>query len=175
MSSPYLYSRVKFKDARFIMRARVVIWHSIKGYTGKIERALASRKASSRPYTKIGRSRLTIYSFLGITAQNCVSTDNMSWANMIVMTLCIDYHSKMLHVHSLPQLETLEIEDKKDKLSRGGPFERVFLTKWMISSELKICWPGVSGTPSSGMQYKHRRLHLSVNDILRYVCFLLYN
>mmetsp|Transcript_2288 Transcript_2288/g.15219 ORF Transcript_2288/g.15219 Transcript_2288/m.15219 type:complete len:271 (-) Transcript_2288:35-847(-) len=42
-----------------------------------------------------------------------------------------------------------------------------------ISSEVSRLFFGVSSTPSSGMQYKQRRLHLSVTEMRRYVCFLL--
>jgi len=40
-------------------------------------------------------------------------------------------------------------------------------TSRMISSVLRRLSEGVRGTPSSGMQYMHRRLHRSVKDILK--------
>lgn len=43
----------------------------------------------------------------------------------------------------------------------------------MISSVVMRSSLGVRSTPSSGMQYRQRRLHRSVSDILRYVCMRL--
>ena len=40
-------------------------------------------------------------------------------------------------------------------------------TKRMTSADVRRLGEGVRGAPSSGMQYKHRRLHRSVNEIRR--------
>lgn len=55
------------------------------------------------------------------------------------------------------------------------PVNRIFVTPWDTKTEESMNISGVvsrsgggdCGTPSSGMQYKHRRLHFSVMDIRR--------
>ena len=45
--------------------------------------------------------------------------------------------------------------------------ETPFLTSRTISSVVSTWSLGVRSTPSAGMQYRHRRLHFSVSEILR--------
>mmetsp|Transcript_12185 Transcript_12185/g.20799 ORF Transcript_12185/g.20799 Transcript_12185/m.20799 type:complete len:201 (-) Transcript_12185:518-1120(-) len=97
-------------------------------------------------------------------------------SNFLRSTIPFDVTPNVLTPSTLPITET--ISSKSFRTVGSPPVNRILFTpratnrfvsrsiSWMVSSFSD----GVKGTPSSGMQYKQRRLHFSVSDKRRYVC-----
>ena len=124
-----------------------------------IRRALASSSVSSDTFTRVSPARLSAPS------RRCVA-----------MPFVVIATSSRPSARRSLSAETMS--SRSARIVGSPPVRRIFVTpartnrraSRTISSDVRSADLGASSTPSSGMQYRHRRLHRSVSDILRYVC-----